>query len=520
MVVLNTGSAVTMPWLDSVAGVLESWYPGQSDGTAIATLPYGDVNPSGKLPVSFPKSLADVPAATAAQWPGVNNQVQYSEGLDVGYRWYQAKNIAPLFPFGFGLSYTTFSFSGLAVSAPDSHGNATVTATITNTGTTQGADVAQLYIGDPAATGEPPSQLKGFQRVNLAPGASQQVSFPVTMHDLSTWDDTTSTWTAVTATYAIKVGDTSANPQLSGSLNVTSTGTGNTVSIAQPGGMSSPVGTVAALTVTGTDSAAGQTLTYTAANLPNGLAINPTTGVISGTATTAGSRTVTITGTDTTGAVGSISFMWTTTGAGSGTSGGCGTTNVAQGKTATASSTENTGTPATAAFDGNTSTRWSSAFSDPQWLQVDLGSVQSICQVTLNWETASAQAFQIQTSTDGTTWTSIYSTTTGPGGVQTLTVAGTGRYVRMYGTARNTGYGYSLWEMGVTQYRRGPAPHRLDRDRLGELGRRRPGQHARRQYRDTLEHRNPDGQRTVDHPGSGLATDLLQAHHGLSRQHH
>jgi hypothetical protein len=127
----------------------------------------------------------------------------------------------------------------------------------------------------------------------------------------------------------------------------------------------------------------------------------------------------------------------------------CGTTNVALNKTATASSVEQAGTPAADAVDGNTGTRWSSAFSDPQWLEVDLGSSQSICGVTLNWEAAYATAFQIQTSTDGTNWTSIYSTTTGTGGVQNLTVTGTGRYIRMYGTARATGYGYSIWEFQV-----------------------------------------------------------------------
>ena len=127
----------------------------------------------------------------------------------------------------------------------------------------------------------------------------------------------------------------------------------------------------------------------------------------------------------------------------------CGTTNLALNHPATASSTENAGTPASAAVDGNLGTRWSSAFSDPQWLQVDLGSTQSICQVTLNWETAYGKAFQIQTSPDATTWTSIYSTTTGTGGTQTLSVTGSGRYIRMYGTARATQYGYSLWEFQV-----------------------------------------------------------------------
>ena len=137
-------------------------------------------------------------------------------------------------------------------------------------------------------------------------------------------------------------------------------------------------------------------------------------------------------------------------GTGSGGGGGtCGTTNLALNKTATASSTENASFPASAAVDGNAGTRWSSAFSDPQWLEVDLGSSQAICQVTLTWENAYATAFQIQTSADGTNWTTIYSTTTGTGGTQTLNVSGTGRYIRMYGTARATQYGYSLWEFQV-----------------------------------------------------------------------
>jgi F5/8 type C domain-containing protein/glycosyl hydrolase family 64 (putative beta-1,3-glucanase) len=128
---------------------------------------------------------------------------------------------------------------------------------------------------------------------------------------------------------------------------------------------------------------------------------------------------------------------------------GCGTANAAQGRPATASSTENATFPASAAVDGNTGTRWSSAFSDPQWIQIDLGSSVSICQVVLNWEAAYATAFQIQTSADASSWTSIYSTTTGTGGTQTLTVTGTGRYLRVYGTARATVYGYSLWEVQV-----------------------------------------------------------------------
>ncbi|GAA3193051.1 discoidin domain-containing protein [Dactylosporangium siamense] len=131
------------------------------------------------------------------------------------------------------------------------------------------------------------------------------------------------------------------------------------------------------------------------------------------------------------------------------TPGTCGTANAALGKTYSASSTENAGTPASSAFDGNTGTRWSSAASDPQWVQVDLGSTQAVCGVTLNWEAAYATAYTIQVSTNGTTWTNIHTATGSTGGVQTLTVTGTGRYVRMNGTARATQWGYSLWEFQV-----------------------------------------------------------------------
>jgi F5/8 type C domain/Ricin-type beta-trefoil lectin domain/Putative Ig domain len=226
----------------------------------------------------------------------------------------------------------------------------------------------------------------------------------------------------------------------------TGTGTGNTVTVTNPGNQSTAVGAAVNLQLHASDSASGQTLSYAASGLPAGLSINPSTGLITGSPSAAGTSTVTVTASDSTGASGSTSFTWTVTG---GTGGTCGTTNVALGKPTTGSSQENAGTAPGNATDGNTGTRWSSAFSDPQWLQVDLGSAQQVCQVALNWETAYATAFQIQVSNDGTTWTSIYSTTTATGGTQTLNVSGTGRYIRMYGTARSTQYGYSLWEFGV-----------------------------------------------------------------------
>jgi beta-glucosidase len=222
IVVLNTGSAVTMPWLDKVKSVFEAWYPGQQAGNAIAALLFGDVNPSGKLPVTFPKSLDQVPAATTAQWPGVNGKVQYSEGLLVGYRWYDAKNLTPLFPFGYGLSYTTFSFSRLHLSAPkmSGHGRVEATVDVTNTGSRAGAEVAQLYLSDPASTGEPVNQLKGFQKVFLQPGQTKRVHFDISAQDASFWDTHAQGWTLGAGTYTVHVGDSSRSLPLSATFLV------------------------------------------------------------------------------------------------------------------------------------------------------------------------------------------------------------------------------------------------------------------------------------------------------------
>lgn len=219
VVVLNTGSAVTMPWLNQVKGVIEAWYPGQDDGDEIAAVLFGDVNPSGKLPVTFPQSLAQVPASTAAQWPGTNGAVQYSEGILVGYRWYATRHITPLFPFGAGLSYTTFAFRHLAV-RPGPRGTYQVSADVTNTGSRAGADVAQLYVADPAATGEPSEQLKGFQRVMLWPGQTRPVSFTLNRSAFAWWDEQRGGWTVTPGSYGLMVGDSSVNLPLTAHVEV------------------------------------------------------------------------------------------------------------------------------------------------------------------------------------------------------------------------------------------------------------------------------------------------------------
>jgi beta-glucosidase len=225
IVVLNTGGPVLMPWLSDVSAVLEGWYPGQEDGTAIASLLFGDTDPGGKLPVTFPADPSQPLSADPARYPGVDGQVQYSEGLDIGYRWYDANNLTPLFPFGYGLSYTRFLFSQLQVTpfvpARDIDPNggpskvvAVARARVTNIGPRDGTEVAQLYLGDPSSTGEPVRQLRGFSRVELAPGHSARVTLPLTARDLAFWDSGAHDWTVSPGKYRVYVGDSAALPSL------------------------------------------------------------------------------------------------------------------------------------------------------------------------------------------------------------------------------------------------------------------------------------------------------------------
>lgn len=218
IVVVKSGAPVLMPWVNQVSGIVEAWYPGEEDGNAVAAVLFGDVDPSGKLPITFPAANGDVPAHTPQQYPGVNGVAVYSEGLDVGYRWYDSQHITPLFPFGYGLSYTSFRLSRLSVSGRDGH--ATVSVDVTNTGSRTGADVAQAYVTDPAAAGEPPLQLKGFQKVTLRPGQTRRVTMRLDQHSFSIWNTAAQAWTTVPGTYQIQVGDSSVNLPLHAPVTV------------------------------------------------------------------------------------------------------------------------------------------------------------------------------------------------------------------------------------------------------------------------------------------------------------
>src|SRR5581483_6774616 len=206
IVVLDTGGPVLMPWLDQVAGALESWYPGQRDGDAVAAILFGDAEPSGRLPQTFPASDTSVPASTPEQWPGSGDgqDAAFSEGLEVGYRWYDENKVAPLFPFGYGLSYTRFAYDHLRVRRTGPL--VTVTFTIRNVGTRKGTEIPQLYVDDPRAAGEPPKQLAGYQRVFLRPHRSAVVTMTLMRRAFAYWDSAATKWRVAPGLYRILVG--------------------------------------------------------------------------------------------------------------------------------------------------------------------------------------------------------------------------------------------------------------------------------------------------------------------------
>jgi beta-glucosidase len=216
-IVVLEGTMVEMgAWLDKVPTLLQAWYPGMEGGNALARVLFGSVNPSGKLPATFPKKLADSPAHALGNYPGTNGTVTYAEGLLVGYRWFDTKNVEPQFPFGFGLSYTTFQYSDLKL-VPATGTNEIVTAQfeLENTGSADGAEVAQLYVHeDHAPLPRPAQELKGFKKVFLKAGEKQMVSIPLDLGAFAYYDDTKKSWVAENDSFGILIGNSSRDIRL------------------------------------------------------------------------------------------------------------------------------------------------------------------------------------------------------------------------------------------------------------------------------------------------------------------
>jgi len=233
IVVIESGGAVVMPWIDQVNAVLEAWYPGTRGGEAIASILFGDANPSAKLPVSFARTDADLPHPVATVQPPPRQgedvepfpgapwrenrrpfDIEYDEGLLVGYKWYDAKDKQPLFPFGYGLSYTTYSYSGLKVSARQ------VSFEVKNTGERAGAEIAEVYATLPQAAGEPFKRLVAFKKIALAPGETKSVILDLNPHYLSIFNEAKDGWELVAGEYTVQVGGSSRELPLRGTFRM------------------------------------------------------------------------------------------------------------------------------------------------------------------------------------------------------------------------------------------------------------------------------------------------------------
>ncbi len=226
VVVVRSPGAVLMPWVDDVPAIVATFMPGQEAGHAMADVIFGDANPSGRLPLTFLASESDSWLTSEAMYPGVkdpngNLAAHYTEGLEMGYRWMDAKNIEPLFPFGHGLSFSSFVYSDLQVTGSVSPtSSATVSFTVTNAAGPSGSDVPQLYIAFPQSAGEPPKLLRGFQKVSMGPGGSARVSLPLTARDCSIFSNDKDDFELVPGSFGVLVGASSRDIRLHGTLSV------------------------------------------------------------------------------------------------------------------------------------------------------------------------------------------------------------------------------------------------------------------------------------------------------------
>jgi beta-glucosidase len=220
--VLNSGAAVLMNgWIDKIPSLVETWFPGQEAGEAIADILFGDVNPSGRLPTTFVKKWEDCPAY--GNFPGEKGNVYYKEGIFVGYRYFDTRNVEPLFPFGYGLSYTTFEYANLKITPEKMKvdGKVHVQFTITNSGKVDGAETAQLYVNDEKASVERPvKELKAFQKVFLKPGEKKAITLLLDKSALSYYDVDKKGWAAEPGKFNVLIGSSSRDIRLNGAFEL------------------------------------------------------------------------------------------------------------------------------------------------------------------------------------------------------------------------------------------------------------------------------------------------------------
>jgi len=452
--------------VDNIKGLLYAFYPGQEGGTAVAGALFGDYNPGGKMPVTMPK--------TDAQLPAWNDNL--NDDFGCGYRWFDQMGYAPQFAFGFGLSYTTFEYSNIAVTpASAAPGEpVTVSVDVTNTGLMSGDEVVQLYVSHlSSSVPMPVKQLKGFKRITLASGQTSTVSLTLTGDELYYFNETAASYDIEAGQYTVRVGGSSDNLPLSATFTVLDgprkpdlliTNARMVPPYPMPGQKVIFLATVknqgASATLAGTPlkvvfNLDGQQVCwsdeFTGSIPPGATALicgnTGPAGVNTWTADSVGSYAVTAT-VDPDNAVdecvegnNSLSAQLTVYAQPP--------PNLALRKSVAVTSTEGTGLEGEKAVDGNMGTRWSSAFSDPQTIIVDLGAEYVVEDVVLYWEAAYGSEYYIRIWNGGTTWTDVKHVVGGDGGMDRIPVAANARKVMMFGVKRGSPYGYSLYEFEV-----------------------------------------------------------------------
>ncbi len=450
----------------NMKGLLYAFYPGQEAGNALADILFGDVNPSGKLPVTMPTASGTLPP-----WNDL-----LDDGLGGGYRWFDAKGYPVQFAFGRGLSYTTFAYSNLVIAPQSSSFGALVTISVDvkNTGTRDGEEVVQLYLTHTNSTVPMAiKELKGFKRVALVAGETKTVSFTITNDELYHFNDKLNMYEVETGTKTIRVGTSSDSLLLMGTFTVAD-------------GTKKPDLRIANIKMIPPYPIKGQKVTFAALVKNQGTGASTAGTPIKTLFSVNGKEVVWSSNYSQSIPAGGMAFIQADNGpkgtnlwlADSLATYSIGATvdpdntidecvesnntqsatltvypqppvNIALNKTVTVSSVEKTGLEGYNAVDGNFSTRWSSAFSDPQYIIVDLGSVQSLSEILLYWETAYGKSYLVQLSDDGTTWRTIVTENNSDGGIDKITTTEKSRYIKILGQQRGTQWGYSLFEIVV-----------------------------------------------------------------------
>ncbi|MHB1687149.1 MAG: glycoside hydrolase family 3 C-terminal domain-containing protein [Ignavibacteriaceae bacterium] len=452
--------------IQNIKGLIYGFYPGQEGGNAIADVIFGDYNPGGKLPVTMPQSDSQLPPF----------DLNYDSKFGAGYRWFDQMGYTPEFVFGYGLSYATFKYSNLIIPGTISLGqNINVSVDVTNTGLLTGDEVAQLYLSHQNQNvWMPVKQLRAFQRITLQPGETKTIKFTLTNDDLYYFDETSSSYRVDPGTYTVRLGGSSGNLPDSAKVVISPAALkpdlvitnikyfprfplkGDKVvflaMVKNQGTAASPSNTTHLVTFSINGKEVSRSIEFKGLIPVGGMALvsantSSDSMINSWSANQIGNYEVEAkVNTDN-----SIDEIYTDNNS-------CIDTitvfakpavDIAIGKTATASSLESTSYPASNAVDGNNSTRWSSQFSDPQWLMIDLGSVFNIDKVVISWEAAYAKEFELLISNDGLSWSVAQHITNGTGGLSNLSIGANARFIKMLGLQRGTQYGYSIYEFEI-----------------------------------------------------------------------